>query len=50
LKMDCVSPKRRRRRRNEEAEQLPDEVRDRLAGLLPEEALEEAVQVLARRS
>jgi len=29
-----------------EEEQLPDEIRDRLAGLLPEDALEEAVQGL----
>jgi putative transposase len=46
LKMDCVSPKRRRRRSGSEREQLPDEVRDRVAGLLDEEALEEAVQGL----
>lgn len=46
LKMDCVPHKRRRRRRSSAQEQLPDEVRDRLAGLLPEEALEEAVQGL----
>jgi hypothetical protein len=46
LKMDCVSPKRRRGRSGMEPEQLPDEVRDRVAGLLDEEALEEAVQGL----
>jgi putative transposase len=47
LKMDCVSPKRRgRRARACDPQQLPDEVRERLAGLLPEEALEEAVQGL----
>jgi putative transposase len=45
--MDCVTPKRRRRRsRASEQPELPDEVRDRLAGLLDEEALEEAVQGL----
>jgi hypothetical protein len=46
LKMDCVSPKRRRRRRREQEQELPEQVRDRLAGLLDEEALEEAVQGL----
>ena len=47
LKMDCVKPKRRRRRsRPSEQPQLPDELRDRLAGLLDEEALEAAVQGL----
>lgn len=46
LKMDCVSPKRRRRRSGKEPEGLPEQVRDRVAGLLDEEALEEAVQGL----
>src|SRR5919205_2313160 len=46
LKMDCVGPKRRGRRCREREQQLPEEVRDRLAGLLDEEALEEAVQGL----
>jgi putative transposase len=47
LKMDCVTPKRRRRRsRRAEQPELPEEVRDRLAGVLDEEALEEAVQGL----
>jgi putative transposase len=46
LKMDCVSPKRRRRRSGGESEQPPDEVRDRVAELLSEEALEEAVRGL----
>jgi hypothetical protein len=45
FKMDCVSGKRRRAARPSEAE-LPDEVRDRVAGLLDEEALEAAVQGL----
>jgi transposase-like protein len=44
--MDCVGPKRRGRRCREREQQLPEEVRDRLAGLLDEEALEEAVQGL----
>ena len=46
LKMDCVSPKRRRRRSGKEREELPEELRDRVAGLLDEEALDEAVQGL----
>ncbi len=46
LKMECVKPKRRRRGRALEREELPGEVCDRLAGLLDEEALEEAVQGL----
>src|SRR5690348_2018785 len=46
LKMDCVSPKRRRRRSGKEPEELPEELRDRVAGLLDEEALDEAVQGL----
>jgi putative transposase len=47
LKMDCVSPKRRRRRSGEEEpEGLPDEIREKVAGLLDEEALEQAVQGL----
>lgn len=47
LKMDCVQPERRRRRsRPSEEPELPDEVRDRLGGLLDEEALEEAVKGL----
>jgi putative transposase len=47
LKMDCVSPKRRRRRAGpEEPDGLSDEIRERVAGLLDEEALEQAVQGL----
>ncbi|MBV9366605.1 MAG: transposase [Solirubrobacterales bacterium] len=46
FKMECVTPKRRRRSRSSESEQLPDEVRERVAGLLSEEALEQAVQGL----
>lgn len=46
MKMDCVSPKRRRRRSGKEREELPEELRDRVAGLLDEEALDEAVQGL----
>ena len=46
LKMQCVTPKRRRRGRSSEQLGLPDEVRDRVAGLLDEEALEEAVRGL----
>ena len=46
MKMDCVSPKRRRRRCGKEREELPGELRDRVAGLLDEEALDEAVQGL----
>lgn len=41
-----MKPKRRRRGRAVEAEELPDEVRDRLVGVLDEGALEEAVQGL----
>jgi putative transposase len=46
--MDCVASDRRRRRKHSrrELEQLPDELRDRVAGLLDEAALEEAVQGL----
>jgi hypothetical protein len=40
--MDCVSPKRRRRRSDSESEELPDEIREKVAGLLDEEALEHA--------
>ena len=46
LKMDCVKQKRRGRGRSSEVEQLPDEIRDRVAGVLDEEALEQAVQGL----
>lgn len=46
LKMDCVSPKRRRRRSGQEPAGLPDEIRETVAGLLDEAALEEAVQGL----
>jgi hypothetical protein len=46
VKMDCVSPKRRRRRSGKDPEGLADQVRDRIAGLLPEEALEDAVRGL----
>jgi len=46
LRMDCVSPKRRRRRCGSESEDLPDEIREKVAGLLDEEALEQAVQGL----
>jgi len=46
FKMECVSSKRRGRRSGKDSEELPDEVRERVAGLLDEEALEEAVQGL----
>lgn len=46
FRMQCVPGKRRRGSRAKEREELPDEVRDRVAGLLSEEALEEAVQGL----
>ena len=46
--MDCVASDRRRRRKHSEREpeQLPEKLRDRVAGLLDEAALEEAVQGL----
>ncbi len=47
LKMDCVPSKRRRRGSRASGQpELPEEVRDRLEGLLDEEALERAVQGL----
>jgi putative transposase len=45
FKMQCVK-RRRRPRSGEEPEQLPDEVRDRVADLLPPVALDEAVRGL----
>ena len=43
LKMDCVSSKRRRRRSRKDPGELPDEIREAVAGLLNEDALEQAV-------
>jgi len=44
--MSTMSSKRRRRPGAEPPEQLPEEVADRLAGLLPEEALQDALKGL----